>query len=147
MDIMNELNKYTDTLQVIGTILASFTSILAILIALLTYYSQKIHNRNSVKPLLNVIFGDYENCIYVKIQNNGVGPAIIKSMVCNNDKSETSDTLIGLIPKEKMVKIKNQQKIINLRHYNDFVKNIEERVIAPGNEIMLLNYTPDENII
>ena len=34
------------------------------------------------KPIIDILLGDYENDIYVKIMNNGVGPAIIDKLIC-----------------------------------------------------------------
>jgi len=64
-------------------------------VAYTTYKSQKIHNYNSVKPILQLDLGDYEDDIYVRLYNNGVGPAIIKSIkiVKSGDNATRSDII------------------------------------------------------
>ena len=53
------------------------TAIVSIIIAVFALNSQKKHNQNSFLPILQVNLGDYENDIFVKIVNRGVGPAIV----------------------------------------------------------------------
>jgi hypothetical protein len=67
-------------------------SLCAVIISILTARSQKTHNKNSVRPLLGIVVGDYEDDLYVRIDNNGVGPAIITNIKCcatyNNTKKK-----------------------------------------------------------
>ncbi len=128
-----------DFFEIITTISSIILLLAAVAISLITYHSQKIHNRNSVKPLLNIIFGDYEYDIHIKTQNNGVGPAIIKEILCSNNKDKTN-SLIELIPNEFQIK---NHGIVKLQNFVDFVENIEERVIAPNKEIIIIKYEPE----
>jgi len=49
-------------------------------VAYWAYKSQRTHNSNSVKPILQLDIGDYEDDIYVRVHNNGVGPGIITNV-------------------------------------------------------------------
>ena len=73
----------------------------AVVISLTTYWSQKEHNKNSVRPILNITFGDYENDLYIRVDNNGVGPAIVAGVTCtccHFSEPKSADSLIGLMP-------------------------------------------------
>ncbi|QNU66015.1 hypothetical protein EHE19_014140 [Ruminiclostridium herbifermentans] len=144
LEIFNFLDKYTGVLQAIGTMLAAITSIFAIVVSIITYESQRRFNVNSVKPILNIVFGDYETHIFIRVHNNGLGPAIIKNLQCENIKNEKANSVIELIPQEIIIKTQMGSKIVNLHSFNDFVESIEGRVIAPDNEITLVSYTPTD---
>ena len=64
-------------------------------VAFWTYKSQRIHNYNSVKPILQLDLGDYEDDIYVGIYNNGVGPGIITNIEIKklNDNAVRKDII------------------------------------------------------
>lgn len=100
-----------ETLQITIAVLTLLVSIIAIIYTAkslrhteksLLYTSESLqiqreHNYKSVKPIASIDLGDYENDIYVKITNNGIGPMIIKeaSMSKGDIKSEN---LIELLP-------------------------------------------------
>lgn len=144
LELFDFLNKYTGVLQAIGTMLAAITSIFAIVISIITYVSQRKFNINSVKPILNIVLGDYENYIYIKVQNNGMGPAKIKNFECENYKNEKADSVIELIPKEIIINTQMRSKTVKLHSFNDFVESIEGKVIAPDKEIILVSYSPTD---
>ena len=64
-------------------------------VAFWAYKSQRAHNFNSVRPILQLDLGDYEDDIYVRIYNNGVGPGIIKNIEIKkyNDGAIRSDII------------------------------------------------------
>lgn len=48
-----------------------------------TFYQlhlQRIHNENSLKPLLQIDFMDCNGLLFVRVTNNGVGPVIINRL-------------------------------------------------------------------
>lgn len=104
------------------------TAVAAIVISIITYRSQVTHNKNSVKPILNVSCGDYVGEIFVKIKNKGVGPATVLSVKCENGMTETKHCECSLI-----------------RYFHNFdflwttfADDITGFTIAPGGEIVLL---------
>lgn len=113
----------------------------AVAISLTTYQSQKEHNKNSVRPILNVIFGDYENDLYIRVDNNGVGPAIVAEVTCTCcqfSESKSADSLIGLMPYKAVMPGMNRDISVNMSAFTDFVEDIVGRTIAPGGRITLL---------
>lgn len=61
--------SYTD---MIFSITSLIISCITIVIAVNTYKANKEHNRNSVRPILEIALGDYENDLFVRIENSGV---------------------------------------------------------------------------
>ncbi len=136
---------------------------LAAYIAYLAFRSQRTHNKNSVKPILNIIVGDYEDDIFVRIDNNGVGPAIVQGINCYDaEKNRVEHNLYTLIPEFATIKeprityqpsMKADEKpepemivtTIEFDTLTDFVEDIAGRTIPPGGSIMLLRMTnPDK---
>lgn len=119
-------------------------SVVAIVISIITFRSQKEHNKNSVRPILNIVFGDYEDDIYVRIDNNGVGPAIIKKIECSyctEVSKVTENSLVDLISHWKSAQENADYLSETLDYFTDFVENIKDRAIAPGHKIVLLQLT------
>ncbi|MCL2134238.1 MAG: hypothetical protein FWH37_01605 [Candidatus Bathyarchaeota archaeon] len=50
---------------------------------------QMVHNKNSVRPLCEIVFTNYINKISIKIINNGTGPLMITD--CKYKNTETGD--------------------------------------------------------
>ena len=136
--------NFLDAIFSIGTIVLS---VVAIIISIITFRSQKKHNKNSVRPILNIIFGDYENNIYVRVDNNGVGPAIIKNIECTYCTEKgmvTKKSLIDLI--SYWISTQNNSEYLSRRIdcFSDFVEDISGRTIAPDHSIVLLKLSnPD----
>lgn len=116
------------------TILTAITAVMAIVISIITYRSQVKHNKNSVKPILNISVGDYVNEIFIKVKNKGVGPATITS--CNCIQSADAQ-------------VRKEPAVIN--YFNDlhftwetFANDITNLSIAPGGEMVLLRACSEE---
>ena len=69
-------------------LITSWTAIFAVLasavsftIAAINMMMQRKHNRKSVLPIGHISVGDYENQIFVRLWNYGIGPMIIKRVV------------------------------------------------------------------
>lgn len=113
----------------------------AVVISLTTYWSQKEHNKNSVRPILNITFGDYENDLYIRVDNNGVGPAIVAGVTCTCcqfSEPKSADSLIGLMPYQAVMPGIHGDISVDMTSFTDFVENIAGRTIAPGDGITLL---------
>lgn len=129
--------NWVDIFISIGSIIISTV---AVFISIITYKSQKKHNKNSVRPILNVILGDYEDNLYVRIDNNGVGPAIVSSIncICNYfDEPISANSLSGILPFKAIIK-GAFKKTVDMHIVTDFVEDIAGRTISPGGHIMLL---------
>lgn len=70
-------------LDVVLPILALVTSISAVIFTWLGLKIQRTHNFKSVRPIGKIRIGDYESNIFIRIDNYGTGPLIIKHIVVN----------------------------------------------------------------
>ncbi|WP_294095091.1 hypothetical protein [uncultured Cetobacterium sp.] len=113
-------------IEILKNNLEILISIIAIIISGLTIYFQQKHNKNSVKPLGGIIIEDYENKISIKIVNSGVGPLIVKELICKFDDEESTSILIELL-----------KETLENRYVNNFVEDIVNRVISPNGKIVL----------
>ena len=105
---------------------AVFTSFVSIIIGVVALYIQRSHNKKSVLPIGNISVADYEDCLRIRIANNGVGPLIIKS--CKTKKDNISKPYpIDWMPSDII--------------WKTFSKNLENRAILPGRYITLLEFT------
>lgn len=77
------------------TIINLITLVGTLVVAIGAFISQRTHNFNSVKPIMQLDIGDYEDDIYVRIYNSGVGPGIINSIEIKkrNDGSIRTDLI------------------------------------------------------
>ena len=117
-----------------ATILTAITALAAVIISIITYRSQIKHNKNSVKPIIDISVGDYVNDLFVKVKNKGVGPATIQSIHC----LRTSDGL-------------HQDEAALINYFSDypfvwttFANDIKDRTISPGGEMTLLEAQSDD---
>ncbi len=146
LEVLAHVDQPTNWLQLSISVSSIITSVIAIVISITTYKSQVRHNKNSVKPILNIICGDYENDIYVRIDNYGVGPAIIKRVLCSNGKDNDS-CLYHLIPEKARVKTQYSDSTVKLTALTHFVEDITDRTIALQKSIVLLQQVdPDSKI-
>lgn len=133
---MNWWQQYISDPENLNNIIASIAvgvSFLSTLLALWAVYLQREHNRVSVKPLPDLIFGDYENEIVVEIHNNGLGPMILVRVEILNNNTVLADNLIDLMP-----------DLPKGMDWDDFVKNLKDRVLAPGEEKTLVELSGSE---
>ena len=114
--------------ETIIAICALIVSVVSIIISVRTLKIQRTHNEKSVKPLGQIILNDYENQITVDIRNVGIGPMILKELSVTNLKGETKDNLIDFIDLEMPDGLT----------WNDYVKQVKDRVIAVGEGIVLI---------
>lgn len=121
-----------------ATILTAITALAAVIISIITYRSQVMHNKNSVKPIIDISTGDYVNHLFVKVKNKGVGPATIQSIYCQcvcdgHNREETA--LINYFDDYPFV-------------WTTFANDIKDRTISPGGEMILLEAeSEDEKVL
>lgn len=53
---------------------------LSFALTIITIFQTRKHNKNSLKPIINVNPFDYSNCILIELVNEGVGSALIKKI-------------------------------------------------------------------
>jgi hypothetical protein len=118
-------------------LITSWTAILAILtsvtIAAINMTMQRRHNRKSVLPIGHVSVGDYNNQIFVRLWNYGVGPMIIKRVVVAREGEQKKPSIIGFMP-----------KLPDDFPWSTFVGDISNRVIPGNDNIPLILLEGDE---
>lgn len=127
----------TQVLTSIGTIFAVITSIVSIAVSIIALRMQRNHDRKSVLPIPQIDFGDYEDCLYVKIENAGVGPAIITDFkAINTETGETAGSIIELMP-----------NVIDHFYWGGFVQHIKGRAIPAQSELTIISFLGDSDEI
>lgn len=115
----------------IGTVLAGFASIISVGIATFALVSQRRHDRKSVLPILQIVFGDYETELYVTIENAGIGPAIITGVKVRNKKTGVvRESIIEFMP-----------DLPEGISWETFIRAIKGRAIAAHGELVILKYS------
>ncbi|MDL2264498.1 hypothetical protein LJC31_07595 [Synergistaceae bacterium OttesenSCG-928-I11] len=111
---------------------ALLMSCISVFSAIFFSLSQQKHNKNSVKPICEIILGDYENKIEVRLENVGTGPLIIKELRCiKNDTTQSN--LMHYLPR--------------YNNYDVFVEEINDRTIPVNGRIVLVSCSdPPEEI-
>lgn len=109
-------------------------SIVSVVFTALTLKIQRIHNEKSVKPIAIISAGDFENDIFISIENKGVGPMIIKNIEVKNPK-KTTNSVIDIIP----------ENIVSKILWSTFVREIENKAIAHGGQLILIQWKLNYN--
>jgi hypothetical protein len=117
--------------EVIVATLAVFVSIVSVVFTALALKYQRRHNYKSVRPIGVLVGGNYENNIFIKLENNGIGPLIIKKMVVSYKSINGSD-IINVIPTTLSGRIR----------WSDYATELEDKTIPASKSINLLVWTP-----
>lgn len=135
MNQLIELIKtYPDQVNATAALMALTVSLLvsltSIILTIMTLRIQRNHNFKSVTPIANILTGDYEDELEVKLTNTGIGPLIINKFIAANEGRE-EDNIISLMP--------------GLPHYSwtTFTRYIDGRSIAPNQELILIQLNGD----
>ena len=112
--------------ELIVAISAVLISIISLFVALKTLKIQQKHNKLSVKPLAHFSKADYQNKIYIKIKNYGLGPLIIKKLEIkkNNKKYKRLIDTFEVLASKIM--------------WDTFTDIVDNRVLAPQKEFLLI---------
>lgn len=127
MEFKNEFNW--------DTIIALSVSIVSIVFTYVQVRIQRTHNKKTVKPIGKIRIGDYENNIFVKLENSGVGPLIIKQILTKNKTLLTTKSFIEILPSEL------QNRIV----WTNFTGSYEGRTIIPGQSLELIVWTINDS--
>src|SRR5689334_985706 len=112
---MQDLISFLSTNEKLVTawtaIAAVFVSTISIIVAVVNVAMQRNHNRKSVLPIANIVFGDYENDLFIRLRNDGIGPMVVESVVVTTEgNNERAEAVIDLLP-----------PLPNGHHWNTFV--------------------------
>ena len=114
----------------ITAIATTSLAVASFLVAAFSLWTQRSHNRRSVCPVAEILFGDYEGSLFIKLANSGVGPLTVVSVSVEdgvNKKGNVIDWMPGSI------------------EYTDFVSVVSGRSIRPGSELVLLMLSERNN--
>ena len=146
MTQIDQLFHYLDdnlalAVAVIGTaaiaiaLAALAVALLALLAALGAAHRQRRHDVRSAAPLPAVTVTDLEDCLKVEIENNGVGPLIVKSVRARKGK-ETRPSIHAWMP-----------ELPGHIAWTQFASAVESRAVAPGERLTLIELAWDEDEI
>jgi len=130
-DLTSDLIKNSELfITFIALIITSIISIVSIVIGVITLCIQRTHNMKSIKPIGIITLSDFENLIKIKIKNSGIGPMIITSCKTKNRSAE-KECPIDWLPSNIV--------------YKNFRKGLENHVLAPNEESVLLEIEFDKS--
>lgn len=121
-----------DIFSFLGEQFEAILSVAALLVAIFALWTQRRHDRISLKPLASIVLQDFDDNIRVKVSNAGVGPMIITQVI-----TEDKDSLM-----RKGYPIEWFEE----KHYfwDNFNKPADGKILAVGDELVLLHYSTDE---
>ena len=99
-DIFDFLATKHDLIAAITAVAALFVSAVSIVLAIFNMTTQRTHNRKSLMPIAHVRLGDYENRIFVRLHNDGIGPMVISRVTVSKpgSKAKKQASLIAFMP-------------------------------------------------
>lgn len=107
-------------------------SIIALIFTAVTLYFQRQHNRLSVRPIAIVTVGDYEHRLSVFLQNEGLGPLIIKELRFRDESGNIESALLDFFG-EKFDDVE----------WSTFTSDIDGWAIRPGKYRTLIELEGD----
>jgi len=125
-----------DMILAIAAIIAVILSIVSIFITTISIRKQEEYNRNSVRPICSIYLTNYDNLISVRIENDGTGPLIIKSItcVCNDGDRKEHQSIFDLLPKD----------IEQKEFYRILVGESGNYSISPNEKLYLISIIPKD---
>ncbi|MEI6418904.1 MAG: hypothetical protein WCO82_07550 [Sphingomonadales bacterium] len=131
-----------ENISAIAAVVSAITAIFSIFIALISiFFTKKTlelqdrHNRLSVRPIPFVALANYENCIRVKINNDGSGPMIVKNVKIS-DGDSTYDNVIDCMP-----------ALPRELSWSNYTSSLVDRSIPPNEALILIELIGDLNDI
>lgn len=121
--------------SLIVAVCAAIISLASLAVAVRALKVQREHNYLSVRPIAHFSRGDYEDCIFIKLKNYGVGPLLIDSFIVQATQS-THKRLIDALG-----------SVASEITWDTFTDTIDGRALAPNKEFVLLkgSFTPAQD--
>jgi len=128
-----DFGQYVD--GTVGAILGAVNLMVIVLVAVLVHRLETKREHDMVRPFAYINVGDYEDDIYVKIQNHGLGPMVIKKFICyaGDDTENATVDLVDLVTD------------LNSVIWTTFTINGPPEVIPAGGESVLIQYAGDSD--
>lgn len=102
-------------------------SVISAVVAYRTLDHQRTHDKLSVRPLGSIVYGDFEGHLYVRLENDGVGPLIVRKFRALSGSEEFS-SLIEAMPDHP-----------DEVSWTNFVEAVEGRSLSPGGSLPLID--------
>lgn len=126
-----DIDNYAQLVGPAGTFFAAITSIVSIFVAVAALKVQRNHNFKSVLPIPQILIGDYENRLFVSIENAGVGPLIIRDVqVRSKATGKKTSSLIDFMP-----------ELPQDDTWDTFIARISGRAIPAQQSVTILQYS------
>ncbi len=133
MTSFNMLNFDSNTLIAITSVFAVIISIISMIFTVAFSLQQLKHNKNSVKPISAIKFGDYEDKLIVKLENVGTGPLTIERAVFKNEFQKSS-SLISMMPPID-------------QPWTTFTESVDGWTIPVGGQLIFIELHPESDEI
>lgn len=122
------LSENSDLAQAITAICALLVAVVSLFVARQSMALQRRHNELSLKPVVTINYGDYENYLYLALENLGVGPGtVVEFSVASRAKYLEKDDIWGFIP-----------DLPNGVAWNNYVNKLEGRLVPAGEKVLIL---------
>jgi hypothetical protein len=109
------------------TYCAVIVSVFSLAISIWAVLTQRKHNRNSLKPIAQITLGDYLGELYVRIDNNGTGPLLIKHFEATSHAGSFTSLITAI-----------DGNIRSTVAWVNFVEEIASKAILPGKSLTLI---------
>lgn len=96
MPLIDFLSAYW---RAIVALCALAVSVIAVGISWRGLKIQQTHNKTSLRPIIFIEPYDYEDCVLVKIKNEGLGPAIVKKLYVQDKLNMNKNSIFNWLPK------------------------------------------------
>ena len=104
-------------------------SFLSIVLTTLNLWMQRTHNRKSVLPIGHIAVGDYEEDVFVRLRNDGIGPMIIEDVTVyrTNKPGDSKNSIIDFMP-----------ELPGEYAWATFLRDIIGRAVSPQDQLTLI---------
>lgn len=132
--MLKYLVEHSDLANALATLLSALAALIAVGVAAWALWTQRRHNKISVRPIPEVSMGDGVSSISVQLSNNGVGPLVVRRMYVTKGQ-ESRENIIDWM-RDYMPEM----------DWTNFASIGPDRTIKPNGEVTLIELTeePDE---
>jgi len=113
-------------------LLAVLVSVISIISTIVFSLLQQRYNKNSIRPICEIKFNDYEDKIGVYLANYGTGPLTIREILCTKGNIH-SPVLVELMPEIHQV-------------WTTFTEDVKNWSIPAGGKIALIELCPQTDV-
>jgi hypothetical protein len=130
-ELLRTLEAHAGLAGVVVSLLALLVSCAAIILAAVSMHLQREHNYKSLTPIATISIGDYEDNIFVSVENTGIGPLIVTSLRVTDGKTTKND-IISWMPDLPQGMV-----------WDDFHTNLPASCVPAGSTVKLMELSGD----